>query len=269
MYKIRRLIIFDILSKVVNRLITFLLKLRIIIGKGGLNMRKIKIIVSIASLAIIIAITFIIKANFYKINSYSKIINNSKVQQSLKVEKVIINNDKNNDGILDLDEIVLGAKADVENKPVYTNKYYVGGYPPDNEGVCTDVVWRSLKKAGYNFKDLIDKDIKENVKAYPRVEGKPDPNIDFRRVPNLVTFFNRNGQVLTKELKPNDPENLKQWQGGDIVTFDQPQHVVIISDKRRNDGVPLIIHNPGPYTVEEDKLIRWIPKITGHFRFPK
>lgn len=232
-------------------------------------MRKIKIIILGVSLALIIAIIFIIKINLYKINSYSNAESNFKFQQSLKVDKIIVNKDKNNDGILDLDEIVLGARIDAKNKPAYTNKYYDGGYPPDNEGVCTDVVWRSLKKAGYNFKDLIDKDIKENLKAYPRVEGKPDPNIDFRRVPNLTVFFNRNGQVLTKELKPNDKENLKEWQGGDIVTFDQPQHVVILSDKRRIDGVPFIIHNPGPYTVEEDKLIRWMPKITGHFRYPK
>lgn len=124
-------------------------------------------------------------------------------------------------------------------------------------------------RAGYNLKEMIDKDIKANVKQYPRVAGKPDSNIDFRRVPNLVTFFTRNAQVLTLELNDKDVNNLKQWQGGDIVTFDNPQHVVMISDKRKKDGTPFIIHNAGPYTVEEDELLKWMPKITGHFRYPK
>ena len=50
-----------------------------------------------------------------------------------------------------------------------------------------------MKPAGYNIKELIDVDIKANLAAYPRVRqdgGKPDPIIDFRRVPNLVYFFN-------------------------------------------------------------------------------
>lgn len=236
-------------------------------------MRKLKIIILSISLFLIILSGIIIKINIKSINNdLTKVTKNLAKEnrdEVIKVDKIIINSDKNANGILDLDEIVIGARLDAANKPAYTNKYYSGGYPPDNEGVCTDVVWRSFKKAGYNFKEMIDKDIKGNVGQYPRVEGKPDPNIDFRRVPNLVTFFTRNAQLLTLEIKAKDIDNLKQWQGGDIVTFDHPQHVVIISDKRRKDGIPYIIHNPGPYSVEEDKLLKWMPKITGHFRYPK
>jgi len=184
----------------------------------------------------------------------------------IKVDKVVIQSDKDEDKILDLDDIVEGARLDAKNKPTYRSAYYAGGYPPDNEGVCTDVVWRAFKNAGYALKDMVDKDIRENTSSYPGVNGKPDPNIDFRRVRNLYVFFKKYGENLTLDIKPYDAENLKEWQGGDIVTF--TNHIAIISDKRRKDGVPYIIHNSGPYTREEDGFLLWEPQITGHFRFP-
>ncbi len=187
---------------------------------------------------------------------------------SLNIPKVECLSDKDGDGINDLDDIVEGARKDAENKPVYKSEYYSGGYPPDNEGVCTDVIWRAFKNAGYDLKSMIDKDIKSNIKDYPAVEGKPDPNIDFRRVRNLIVFFNKYAKKLTTEIKPNDIKNLQEWQGGDIVTFSNPEHIAIVSDKRNSDGIPYIIHNAGPYTMEVDNLMRWIPGITGHFRFP-
>ncbi|WP_097028311.1 DUF1287 domain-containing protein [Clostridium peptidivorans] len=190
-------------------------------------------------------------------------------KKPVEVEKVYVNSDKDTDGKLDLEDVVEGARLDAKNKPIYKSVYYQGGYPPNTEGVCTDVVWRAFKNAGYNLKDMVDEDIKNNTKLYPRVKGKPDPNIDFRRVPNLHVFFIRHAESLTLELKPGDAENLKQWQGGDILTFDNPQHIAIVSDKRRKDGIPFIIHNSSPYTAEADVLDYWYPKITGHFRYPK
>ena len=77
--------------------------------------------------------------------------------------------DFDNDGIDDYTDIMLGSRKDAENCPTYKSVYYSGGYPPDNEGVCTDVVWRAFNNAGYNLKDLIDEDIKNNVTEYPRV----------------------------------------------------------------------------------------------------
>lgn len=185
------------------------------------------------------------------------------------IEKIIINSDKDGDGILDLDDIVEGARADVSNKSSYKNAYYLGGYPPDDEGVCTDLVWRALKNAGYDLKGMMDKDIKEHTGLYPRITGDPDPNIDFRRVPNHLVFFVRFGTVLTKNLEADNPENLKLWQGGDIVAIEQPQHIAILSGKRNAKGVPYVIHNMGPYPREEDCLENWNGRITGHFRFPK
>lgn len=173
--------------------------------------------------------------------------------------------DYDNDGIDDFTDIMLGARKDAENKPVYKSAYYAGGYPPDTEGVCTDVVWRAFKNAGYNLKDLIDEDIRNNVSEYPRVGGKPDPNIDFRRVPNLISFFYRNATSLTTDLS-----QIAEWQPGDIVTFEK-SHVGIISDKRNKNGVPYLIHNGGQRNREEDILEIYIlySKISGHFRWIK
>lgn len=189
---------------------------------------------------------------------------------SLKVPTIVCPTDKDGDGLDDLKDIVEGAKAEVERKPQYRSAYYQKGYPPENEGVCTDVVWRAFRDAGYDLKGLVDQDIRANLGKYYRIEGKPDPNIDFRRVPNLIVFFRRNAVDLTQEIKPGDIENLTQWQPGDIVTYDVPhEHIAIVSDKRRPDGVPYILHNSGPIPKESDQLESWPSKMTGHFRFPK
>ena len=66
--------------------------------------------------------------------------------------------DYDNDGIDDYSDILLGAQKERDRNPIYVSKYYDGGYPPDDEGVCTDVIWRALKEAGYylNLSDLTD-----------------------------------------------------------------------------------------------------------------
>lgn len=178
--------------------------------------------------------------------------------------------DKDGDGVDDLKDITAGGKEEVKRKPRYRSAYYQGGFPPETEGVCTDVVWRAFQDAGYNLKAMVDKDIRDNPARYPRVGGKPDPNIDFRRVSNLIVFFRRHGSELTKEIIPGDKENLYLWQAGDIVTFDFPhEHIAIVSDKRRPDGVPYLLHNSGPAASESDVLLSWPSEITGHFRFPR
>lgn len=178
------------------------------------------------------------------------------------IETVISNTDYDNDGIDDYTDILQGAKIEAENKPTYKSAYYGGGYPPDNESVCTDVIWRALKNAGYTLKDMVDKDIKENTDKYPRVAGKPDPNIDFRRVPNLKVYFERNHIVLTTDLS-----KIEQWQPGDIVVFGST-HIGIISDKRNKKGIPYLIHNGGQPIREEDFLETYdkYEPISGHYR---
>ena len=178
------------------------------------------------------------------------------------IETIVSKTDYDNDGTDDYTDILQGAKIEAENKPTYKSAYYGGGYPPDNEGVCTDVIWRALKNAGYTLKDMVDKDIKENISKYPRIAGKPDPNIDFRRVPNLKVYFERNHIVLTTDLS-----KIEQWQPGDIVVFGST-HIGIISDKRNAKGIPYLIHNGGQPIREEDFLETYdkYEPISGHYR---
>ena len=188
----------------------------------------------------------------------------------LEVPRLPFAHDQDGDGIDDLWDILLGAKAEAERRPVYKDGYYDGGYPPETEGVCTDVIWRALRDAGYDLKGMVDEDIELNTHLYPRVNGTPEPNIDFRRAQNLVVFFNRYATVLTTEVIPGDAENLKEWQPGDIVVWAAPTgHIGIISDKRRPDGVPYVLHNAGPWARQQDKLLSWPSDLIWHFRFPK
>lgn len=168
------------------------------------------------------------------------------------------NIDYDKDGIDDYTDIYEGALAYIKTKPKYKSKYYSGGYPNDNYGVCTDVIWKALNNAGYNLKDMVDEDILNNQKLY-NIE-KPDPNIDFRRVKNLKIFMDRNITSLT-----TDTNEITKWQKGDIVVF--KKHIAIISEKRNKKGIPYIVHNSGNGRYEEDALLRY--DIVGHYRFKK
>ena len=190
------------------------------------------------------------------------------IKSPVKIDNLVIDKDMDRDGILDLKDIVEGARREAENKTKYLSQYYEGGYPPDEEGVCTDVVIRALKNAGYNLKKAMDADIKSNPQLYQNID-KPDPNIDFRRVKNQFAFFSNNTIALTTKVKPFNKENMSEWQNGDIVVLKKADHVAIISDKRRKDGVPYVIHNSYPYAKENDRLMRWClqGRIIGHFRY--
>jgi uncharacterized protein len=60
--------------------------------------------------------------------------------------------DSNDNSIADPIDIVNSARKEVENRTYYKSAYYDGGYPPDDEGVCTDVIWRGLKRCWNHFK---------------------------------------------------------------------------------------------------------------------
>lgn len=167
--------------------------------------------------------------------------------------------DFNNNGTDDYTDICLGARKDAKNHPKYDGKYIDGGYPPDDIGVCTDVVWRAFKNAGYSLKDMVDNDIKNRREAYSRIE-KIDTNIDFRRVKNLRIFFDEYAISLTTDIT-----QIAEWQAGDIVIFENEKHIGIVSDKRNSEGQPYIIHNGGQPNREEDYLKR--SKVIHHYRF--
>ncbi|MGD0153903.1 MAG: DUF1287 domain-containing protein [Thermacetogeniaceae bacterium] len=175
--------------------------------------------------------------------------------------------DQNKNGIPDALDLVAGARREVTGHTLYDASYYKGGYPPEGRGSCTDLVWRAFRAAGYNLKDLVDQDIRVAPAAYGTTGSHPDPNIDFRRATNLDLFFRRHALSLTTQVQPGNVSNLVAWQPGDIVVFGNGGHIGIISDRRRADGVPLLIHNVGPWATEGDYLLRYPSPITGHYRF--
>lgn len=218
----------------------------------------------------ILIIIFLVLASLYIFIPYKQLFNEyilNIFKPKLQVSENFSTIDNNKNGVSDVLDIVNGANKEVVNKTKYISNYYSGGYPPENEGVCTDVIWRGFKSADINLKELIDEDIKNNTKLYPRVDGNPDPNIDFRRVPNQDVFFSRNCLSLTTEVKSRNSENLEKWQPGDIVVFTKGyEHVGIISDKRDKNGIPYVIHNTKPH-ASTMKLSWFTSPIHAHYRW--
>ena len=65
--------------------------------------------------------------------------------------------------------------------------------------------------------------------------------------------------------KTGDRQNFKP---GDLVTclVGNRPHIMILSDRVAAEGTPLIIHNIGSGTKEEDRLFQY--ELTGHYRLP-
>lgn len=175
------------------------------------------------------------------------------------IETMVSLVDYNDNGLDDYTDFLNGAKKDAQNHPKYDSAYYAGGYPPDNRGVCTDLIWRAFKEAGYSLKDMVNEDIARYPNDYPYIET-PDPNIDFRRVINLNVFFEKYALKLTTDIT-----DLAAWQAGDIVVFGGDRHIGMVSDKRNRQGQPYILHNNGQLKREEDYLTKAQP--TAHYRF--
>jgi uncharacterized protein YijF (DUF1287 family) len=149
--------------------------------------------------------------------------------------------------------------------PAYEKLSYPGGDVPIERGVCTDVVVRAYRKLGLDLQQLVHQDMKKAWDKYPHAQKwqlkKPDPNIDHRRVPNLATFLGRHGTSITPSKEGRD------YLPGDVVTWRLPgnlTHIGIVGDKRAG-AVPLMLHNIGNGTQEEDMLFKY--DITGHYRW--
>lgn len=145
----------------------------------------------------------------------------------------------------------------------YESLSYPGGDVPMERGVCTDVVIRALRLLNFDLQKEVHEDMKANFSHYPKRWGlkRPDRNIDHRRVPNLQTFFKRKGWSRPVTDNPAD------YHPGDLVTCivgGNLPHIMIVSDRTNEDGTPLIIHNIGAGTQEEDDLFTF--PLDGHYR---
>ena len=222
---------------------------------------------SIVLLAAVLVIAFIGAVSYLIADRIIDNVAGVHTAEQFGIETIKASVDFNGNGVDDYTDMVNGARRYVETSPTYNGDYVAGGYPPKGQGVCTDVIWVAFMEAGYCLKDMVDEDIAGNTELYTRVNGAPDPNIDFRRVPNQYIYFERNLEVLTTELTPYDVENLQQWQPGDIVVFlDGFHHVGIISERRSRNGIPYIIHNTPPFAAEISLSSITTP-IAGHYRW--
>lgn len=146
--------------------------------------------------------------------------------------------------------------------PAYVRLAYPGGDIPMERGVCADVIVRALRKAGVDLQVELHKDMSSHFGAYPQIWRlrKPDRNIDHRRVPNLMKFFERKGKNVPKE---------GPYQRGDIVAWrlsNGLHHIGIVSERSVQGTLRrYMIHNIGAGAQEEDVLRSF--QIIGHYRW--
>jgi uncharacterized protein len=169
-------------------------------------------------------------------------------------------------------DIAEAAKLQIGITVAYNPAYQVLAFPGGDvmpaTGVCTDVIIRALRVSKkLDLQAEIYNDINRNRSAYPKkwgvVNPKIDSNIDHRRVPNQMTYFERRGFSLPIV------KDLSKYLGGDIVAWNLgggQLHIGVLSDTVGASGRRLAIHNIGRGTLEEDILLAY--PIIGHYRLP-
>ena len=159
------------------------------------------------------------------------------------------------------------TKVNVSYDATYRTISYPNGDVPPDKGVCTDLVIRAYRKLGIDLQKEVHEDMQKNFNLYPKIWGltKPDKNIDHRRVPNLMVYFERFGEKLSITSNPTD------YKPGEIVTWDLGggvPHIGIVINKKSSDGLRyLIVHNIGNGQEISDCLFTY--KVTGHYQYPK
>ncbi len=163
------------------------------------------------------------------------------------------------------DSTITLTNDSVTYDPAYFSIAYPNGDVPSNKGVCTDVIIRAYRKLGIDLQKEVHEDMVSNFGEYPKIWGltRTDKNIDHRRVPNLMVFFERFGESLpiTKTASDYLPGDIVCWNLGGAIT-----HIGIVTKKKNNLGTRnLIIHNIGAGQVLQDCLFDY--QIIGHYRY--
>lgn len=166
------------------------------------------------------------------------------------------------------------AYAQTLIKVKYVPDYVVIPYPngdvPEGTGVCTDLVIRAYRKLGIDLQQLVHEDMKMNFKKYPgfwKLKGT-DKNIDHRRVPNLMVFFERKGASvkITEKAENYLPGDIVTWNLSNKKTASGITHIgIVTSMKNETKERYLIAHNIGRGNELEDMLFDFT--IIGHYRF--
>lgn len=165
------------------------------------------------------------------------------------------------------DRILSRARAMTES-PIRYDAAYVeipfpeGDVAPDT-GVCADVIVRGFREVGIDLQKRVNDEMKSDFGSSPQIWGlsAPDTNIDHRRVPNLMWYFNRewSRRPLSEDGQDYRLCDVVAWDLGGGVT-----HIGIVSGKNA-DGEPLLIHHLAHKPREEAALRHW--RIIGHFAY--
>ena len=148
--------------------------------------------------------------------------------------------------------------------PAYYNINYPNGDVPSG-GACTDVIIRVLRENGMDLQQLIHEDMLAHFHEYPKKWGlnSPDANIDHRRVPNIMKYFERKGHEISMTLGTNNESSRKLYEPGDIVCWELSPGTTHIGIVLNPNGD--VYHNMGPKAmISEGFLFEY--KIIGHYR---
>jgi uncharacterized protein len=155
----------------------------------------------------------------------------------------------------------------VRYDPAYIRIPYPNGDVSSDTGVCTDEIIRAYRVVGIDLQKEVHEDMLHNFSAYPNQRrwllAHTDTNIDHRRVPNLMAFFTRKGELLSMSARSED------YSPGDLVTWDLGGNVphigIVVNHKSVQTGRYLVVHNIGRGPQMEDVLFNW--RVTGHYRY--
>ncbi|GAC1446389.1 MAG: hypothetical protein NVSMB56_04610 [Pyrinomonadaceae bacterium] len=171
------------------------------------------------------------------------------------------------------DETLKPVVADGIEQTNYTKGYdasyvkiaYPNGDVPRETGVCSDVVVRAFRAGGVDLQKELHEDMARAFAEYPQRWNlkQPDANIDHRRVPNLMTYFKRQGKALPMT------QNADDYKPGDVVAWNLgggQTHIGMVTNLQSTANERfLIVHNIGAGAQIEDVLFAW--KMIGHYRY--
>lgn len=181
--------------------------------------------------------------------------------------------DADKDGIPDPLDVLIGGKKVVIDAAPYGGGYMQIDFPngdiPRDQGVCTDVIIRAGRNAGFDLQSALQRDIRSARGSYSMVK-RPNASIDHRRVKTILPFFLRHWDRRKVELGAADDP----LRPGDVVFFDTfaskpgPDHIGIVSDTIGPSGLPMVINSwTDGFRTSEMDLLSFVP-VTHRFRFP-